>query len=112
MITELTVLLVEDDEEQRELMRERLVDRGYLVLEADNLQQAKTILQRHRRIIDRVLCDNILGDRAAGTLIRERCEEIGVPCILMSGWRTGLVDLEKPIHWPSLIERLELPVPA
>ncbi len=64
MTTELTVLLTEHDGEQRELMRERLVDRGYVVLEAKGLQQSKAVLLGYRRIIDRVICDNILGKSA------------------------------------------------
>ncbi|MEN6586774.1 MAG: response regulator [Sulfuricella sp.] len=62
------ILLVEDDETNRKLMRVILAGKHYRILEAEGVEAAITILQRERP--DLLLLDIRLGDGSGLDLIR------------------------------------------
>src|SRR5215471_2278082 len=55
-----TVLLVEDEDSVRELVRETLVSRGYKVLEAENGESGLRVAQAHQGAIDMVITDVVM----------------------------------------------------
>jgi CheY-like chemotaxis protein len=63
------ILVVEDDPPSRALMRAILARRGYTVLEAGSLQEARDIL--HRSALDVVLTDIEIGDGRGEEVLRE-----------------------------------------
>jgi CheY-like chemotaxis protein len=55
-----TILLVEDDEQVRELTRSVLSDRGYTVLVAENAAALKNICETHEDLVHLVLTDVVM----------------------------------------------------
>jgi nitrogen-specific signal transduction histidine kinase/ActR/RegA family two-component response regulator len=113
-----TILLVEDEQAVRELIREILELKGYTVLEAGSADEAIGICDAHDRPIDLVITDVIMpgmnGTVLAGHL-RSRLPHAKI--IYMSGYTdAGIVDsgllasghafLQKPIIADSLARKV------
>ncbi len=82
-----TVLVVEDEEGVRELLRRLLVQRGYHVLEARHGKDALLEAERHREPIDLLLTDVVMPAMSGVALaaeLRERRPELRV--LFMSGY--------------------------
>jgi CheY-like chemotaxis protein len=81
-----TILLAEDQDELRELLRETLADRGYTVLTAADGQEALEVAAAHDGPIDLFLTDLVMprlgGGQAADRLVAVRP---GVKLIYMTG---------------------------
>jgi DNA-binding NtrC family response regulator len=87
-----TILLIDDDHIIREASKLEMIERGYVVLEADSFRAAKAILKFHHTIVDRVICGERLPDEA-GQNIRHICDVLNKPCFLVSQaseWKTVL----------------------
>ncbi len=125
-----TILIVEDDEAVRGLVREVLLHTGYRVLEADSADSALLIWKSHRDEIDLLLTDVVMPGSANGlglaqALLEERPE---LKVIYTSGYSSDLVSstvrlqdgvnyLPKPYLSSKLTRMLEdalisLPVPT
>jgi two-component system cell cycle sensor histidine kinase/response regulator CckA len=109
-----TILLVEDEEAYRTLIREILQDCGYAVLEASGAFQALSILERHLRPIDLLLTDVVMPGLSGGELAG-RLEPMHpeAKIILISGYDddrdalralrdSGLQYLRKPFNAQTL----------
>jgi two-component system cell cycle sensor histidine kinase/response regulator CckA len=113
-----TVLLVEDEESLRELIREILQANGYEVLEAEDPPKAIEIAERHQGAIHLLLTDILMpgmNGRVLAQRVRERRPAIRV--LYMSGHtedsvaQNGLVEpgalmISKPFTQESLARKL------
>ena len=108
------VLVVDDEPDIRELVRDILVDEGYQVEVAANGESARSALRARRP--DLILLDIWMPDVDGISLLREWSERGGVPCpvIMISGHgsvetaveatRLGAYDfIEKPISLAKLL---------
>jgi two-component system, cell cycle sensor histidine kinase and response regulator CckA len=66
-----TVLLVEDEESVRQLVRETLETRGYRVLEAENGQTALATAQRFQENIDLLITDVVMPGMSGHELVQQ-----------------------------------------
>jgi len=66
-----TVLLVEDEESVRELVRHTLVTRGYQVLEAENGQAALALADLHKDKIDLLITDVVMPGMSGHELVQQ-----------------------------------------
>ena len=82
-----TILLVEDEDGVRRLLKHVLGKRGYTVLEAANGPEALSIFQNERRPIDLLLTD-IVMPRMSGRELAERLVQLqpALKIIFMSGY--------------------------
>jgi PAS domain S-box-containing protein len=92
-----TVLLVEDEEELREFIREVLANQGYKVLEARNGQQGIVVAREYSGTIDLLLTDIVMpgfnGTELADQLMMTRPK---LKVLFMSGYaEPAAVDLSK-----------------
>ncbi len=121
-----TILLVEDDESVRRLLKHLLSGQGYTVLEAGDGRAALEILTRHDGVIHLLLTDMVMP-HMSGREVAEHCLELrpDTRVIYMSGYtddvllRTGALGpgmsfLQKPLR-PEVLsakvrEALDSPV--
>ncbi len=82
-----TILVVDDEADVRELAREMLAAKGYVVLEAADGAEALTVARNHADRIDLLLTDvvmpNMSGPRLAAEFRRQRPDAI---VLYMSGF--------------------------
>ena len=57
----MSILLVDDDEDLLDITCRRLQKKGFTVLVAHNLAQAKSLLEEHDSSISAIVCDLFLG---------------------------------------------------
>ncbi len=97
-----TILLVEDEEEIRNLLREMLEERGYQVIHATSGDDALRIYQERKPVIDLLLTDVVMprmGGRELAEQLRMRQNDLKV--LFMSGYTGAATDLES-LHSPDL----------
>ena len=121
------VLVVDDQEGVRTLLRRELTDRGHTVLEAGDGAEALHLVRRRNGAVDLILCDVVMP-QMNGTELATRIgiEFPDVPVILMSAFtpagvaRVGVSEtlvpvLQKPFDPTQLAELVQLalehPVP-
>lgn len=109
------VLIVEDEDEIRELLAEMLADRGYLVATAKNGRDGLDLL-RSKPLTDIVLLDLMMPVMDGWKMRAEMLADpalAGIPVIVVSGaadLQSGTEDLKaariltKPVKWPVLLE--------
>ncbi len=114
-----TILVAEDEDAVRSLMRAILIENGYRVIEAENGVEAVARFMENRDCIDGVLLDVIMP-RMNG---REACEEIlkirpDVKILFVSGYSGDFLDdnllkrqengfIQKPLRPREFISRLQ-----
>jgi PAS domain S-box-containing protein len=113
-----TVLLVEDEESVRQLVRETLEARGYRVLEAENGEAGLTVAARYEKPIDLVITDVVMpelgGRELAQRLIKTRPQ---IKVLYLSGYTedaivsegtidTGNAFLQKPFTLQNLARKV------
>lgn len=82
-----TILLVEDEKGVRELAREYLEQIGYVVLEAENAQQAMDVARKHAGTIELLFTDVVMGGMSGRQLAEEmRKLRPGIRILYMSGY--------------------------
>jgi len=87
-----TVLVVEDAEGLRELIRELLEERGYTVLSANDGQSALALVQGRVEAIDLLLTDVVMPKLGGGDLVKQvRALRPGLRVLYMSGYTAGVV---------------------
>jgi two-component system cell cycle sensor histidine kinase/response regulator CckA len=88
-----TILLVEDEEPVRAIVRETLEDAGYTVLDAPNGEEALTLLSRFGKPVHLILSDVVMP-RMGGTSLAEQVASLypGVKVLLISGYSEAALD--------------------
>jgi DNA-binding NtrC family response regulator len=117
-MTAATILVVDDEPDIRESVKDILEDEGYVVVLAEHAQAAREA--RRVRRPDLILLDVWMPDLDGVSLLREWSERGGLPCpvVMMSGHgtvetaveatRLGAYDfIEKPISLAKLLLTLE-----
>ena len=81
-----TVLLVEDDEAVREVMRAMLESQGYAVIDADTASEARDLFDRDPAAID-VLITDVKMPRMSGPMLAEHLTAANpnLPVVFISG---------------------------
>ena len=116
-----TILLVEDEDMLRGLIRELLEIKGYLVLEASQGVEALELFKKSTEPIDLVLTDVVMPHMSGSELIeRLRREQPALRVIFMSGYTgannaaihkslemPGVAFLQKPFRLNALISQVE-----
>ena len=113
-----TILLVEDQEEVRELARDILLEHGYTVLEAGDPEEAWPVFDKHRATIDLLLTDVVMP-RASGRQLADRLapHRPDLKVLYMSGYtdqaivqhgvlEAGIAYLEKPFTIDTLTHKV------
>ena len=112
-----SVLVVDDEEDLREILRFELEDQGYNVLEADGVDEALSQLSKNH--VDVVVSDIRMPERSGIELLKEiRIKHHDKPALIfMSGFAdvslSRAFDLgasavfSKPIDMPSLLSNIE-----
>lgn len=112
------VLLVEDEEAVRKIIRLQLVDLGYAVLEADNGMEALTLLQQVPQI-RHLVSDVVMPGGVNGWQLARQAKQLRpeLPVILISGYAQeqdahcgadpGIVPLNKPFSKQQLAQALK-----
>jgi two-component system cell cycle sensor histidine kinase/response regulator CckA len=90
-----TILVVEDDDDVRELTRTVLSRSGYRVLEAQNAGEALLVSEQHEGAIDLLLTDVVMP-RIGGRTLAERLVKArpGLKVVFMSGYADDPVKLQ------------------
>jgi PAS domain S-box-containing protein len=113
-----TVLLVEDQEEVRQVARQILARLGYEVLEARDGAEAVRVCERHQRPIDLLLTDVVMPQMSGRELAeRVACTRPDMRVLFMSGYTEdailqhgildeGLAFLQKPLEPERLARRV------
>jgi DNA-binding response OmpR family regulator len=113
-----TVLLVEDEDSVRELVRETLALRGYRVLEADNGESGLRVAQEHGDEIDILITDVVMpgmGGRELAKRLMGLRSQLGV--LYLSGYTEdaivnhgaldpGTAFLQKPFTLQKLAQKV------
>jgi len=121
-----TILLVEDEAGVRELAREYLEQTGYIVLAAENSEQALEMARKHTGAIDLLFTDVVMAGMSGRQLAEEmRKLRPDIHILYMSGYTDeaivhhgilgrGMVLLQKPFTLNSLAlkvrETLDIPL--
>ena len=108
------VMLVDDDEDIRELMSELLMTRGYVVLQAGNGQEAMEVLTKAERLPFLVLLDMAMPTMDGPAFLRVRAQDPilkEIPVLVISGSVPPKVAtkeiegfLRKPVEVTELLE--------
>jgi two-component system, cell cycle sensor histidine kinase and response regulator CckA len=113
-----TILVVEDEEGVRGLVRTILEMKGYAVLEAQDADEAGELLARHKNRIDMLLTDVIMP-KTSGVELAKRCKSQlpNVKVLFMSGYtdaaltshgvlQSGISLIEKPFTPYTLAQKV------
>ena len=112
-----TILLVEDEEDLRTLLKRVLEKTGYHVFSAGSVTEAKNLFSQHSKEINFLLSDIVLPD-GRGDVLAEQLQALqsGLQVLLMSGYTEPKVlqrlklhatFLPKPFHPRQLIQAIE-----
>jgi signal transduction histidine kinase/CheY-like chemotaxis protein len=88
------ILVVEDEEALRELVREILEGNGYQILEAANGVEALRVWEAHGRKVDLLLSDIIMPEGMSGRELAEKLQQADprLPVILTSGYSQDMIE--------------------
>ncbi len=113
-----TILLVEDDEDVRELVRTILTRQGYQVLDARTGEEALGVLERHPGAVHLMVTDVVMP-KMSGREVAERVQALrpSVRVLYMSGYtdhsvihhgvlEAGVAFLQKPITPANLMQKI------
>ncbi|WNS43086.1 response regulator transcription factor [Paenibacillus sp. MMS20-IR301] len=111
-----TILIVEDQQVLREIMKEYLTDEGYLILEAGDGKQALALFQEHE--VDLVVLDIMLPEVDGWSVCRRIRKTSSVPVLMLTsrsdeddtllGFELGADDyVVKPCSPPILLARVK-----
>jgi len=113
-----TVLLVEDEESVRQLVRETLASKGYEVMEAENGEDGVAIAARHNGKIDLVITDVVMPGMGGRELVKQLAQTRPETKVLyLSGYtedaivsegtiETGAAFLQKPFTLQNLSRKV------
>jgi signal transduction histidine kinase/ActR/RegA family two-component response regulator len=91
-----TILVVEDEEDLRDLVREVLEGHGYQVLQAGSGVEALQVWEAHGRKVDLLVSDMIMPEGMSGRELAEKLQKAdpGLPAILTSGYSQEIIERE------------------
>jgi CheY-like chemotaxis protein len=113
-----TVLLVEDEESVRQLVRETLAAKGYRVVEAENGEAAMGAAARHEGEIDLVITDVVMPGMGGRELVKQLAQtRPNTKVLYLSGYtedailsegtiETGAAFLQKPFTLQNLSRKV------
>jgi two-component system cell cycle sensor histidine kinase/response regulator CckA len=113
-----TILLVEDNDQVRQLIRRILESNGYQVLDAASPQEALALFEKHRSSIQLLLTDVVMPQMSGRQLAEKLLASYGeLKVLYMSGYtedvalRHGIVEasvafLQKPVTPDALLRKL------
>jgi len=113
-----TILLVEDEESVRQLVRDTLSAKGYQVLEAENGEAGIATAARHRGSIDLVITDVVMPGMGGRAMVQQLAESRpGTKVLYLSGYtedailndgsvEQGTAFLQKPFTLRSLSRKV------
>jgi signal transduction histidine kinase/ActR/RegA family two-component response regulator len=112
-----TILVVEDETDLRELVREILEGHGYAVLEAGDGVEAMKVWETHGKKVDLLLSDIIMPEGLSGRELAEKLQATDplLPVILTSGYSQDMIERDavlndrikffsKPYHPAQLVQ--------
>ncbi len=112
-----TIVVVEDEEAVRRLVRQVLEAQGYQVLEAASGPDALASVERHGRPVDLLLTDVVMPRMTGRELARRLCERMpDLRVLFMSGYAGEIVldaasapsaFLQKPFSPDELVQRVQ-----
>jgi two-component system cell cycle sensor histidine kinase/response regulator CckA len=101
-----TILLVEDDEDVREVVRQGLEQRGYAVLTATTTSEALELSRKHRSSIDLLITDVVMpghsGPELAGQIVRDNSR---IKVLFISGYTNDMISLQLVSDGAQLLEK-------
>lgn len=113
-----TILLAEDEDAVRRLIKRLLNQAGYRVFMAENGIKAIELLERHHREIDLVLLDVVMPKKSGRDVAdRFRALRRDGKVLFMSGYSIGVIDdsflerngmafIQKPFSTPHLLDKI------
>jgi CheY-like chemotaxis protein len=113
-----SILVVEDEECVRDLVREVLEDQGYTVIEARDPVRALELFEIHRECLDAVVTDMVMPEMDGRALVAElRRRRADLPSLFLSGYpergaaqtlelEAGIEFLQKPFTPDALARKL------
>ena len=113
-----TILLVEDEESVRQLVRDTLAAKGYKVLEAENGEAGFAAAARHQGKLDLVITDVVMPGMGGREMVKQLIEtRPGIKVLYLSGYtedailsdgsiEKGTAFLQKPFTLQSLSRKV------
>ena len=113
-----TVLLVEDEESVRQLVRDTLAARGYRVLEAESGEAGLAVAEQHAGKIDMVITDVVMPGMTGREMVNQLAQaRPGVKVLYLSGYtedailsdgsiESGTAFLQKPFSLQNLSKKV------
>jgi two-component system, cell cycle sensor histidine kinase and response regulator CckA len=106
-----TVLVVEDSESLRDLVRELLTQQGYNVLAVTQGEEALALLEKEKRSVDLVLTDVVMPKLGGADLMKRlRKTHPQLRVVYMSGYTDGAISRQGVLHKDAIL--LEKPFTA
>jgi PAS domain S-box-containing protein len=101
-----TVLLVEDEESVRELVRHTLAMRGYSVLEAENGPAALALCHQHKEKIDLLITDVVMPGMSGHELVQQlRALRPEVKVLYLSGYTEDAFAAQSGVTNQSFLQK-------
>lgn len=113
-----TILVIEDDEIVRPLIKKILVKKNYRVFLASRCSEARLIWQEHAEEIDMVISDILLPDGSGCSFLVKLCKDNPkLKTLLMSGYTDSIIEkhliknrdfdfINKPFNVDQLLKRI------
>ncbi len=117
-MNDITVLIVDDEARMRKLIRDFLVQKGYLVLEATDGEDALQVFEENKNKIGLILLDVMMPKLDGWSVLRQIRQDSNVPIIMLTargeeqdelfGFELGVDEyISKPFSPKILVARVE-----
>ncbi len=117
-MNDITVLIVDDEARMRKLIRDFLVQKGYLVLEAIDGEDALQVFEENKNKIGLILLDVMMPKLDGWSVLRQIRQDSNVPIIMLTargeeqdelfGFELGVDEyISKPFSPKILVARVE-----
>lgn len=118
IMSDITVLIVDDEERMRKLIKDFLTKKGYGILEAGDGEEALNIYEENRNKIKLILLDVMMPKLDGWSVLRQIRQESKVPIIMLTargeeqdelfGFELGVDEyISKPFSPKILVARVE-----
>ena len=117
-MNDVTVLVVDDESRMRKLIKDFLTQKGYLVLEASDGEEAMQVFQENQKKISLILLDVMMPKLDGWSVLRQIRQNSKVPIIMLTargeeqdelfGFELGVDEyISKPFSPKILVARVE-----
>ena len=114
----MNILVVDDEQRMRKIVKDFLVASGYIVLEAEDGEKALEVFQENKNKIDLILLDVMMPKLDGWSVLRQIRQESKVPIIMLTargeeqdelfGFELGVDEyISKPFSPKILVARVE-----